>query len=210
MATPKSKLSSKVRHMVVDLKSEGWGATKIAKKLNIGRASVYRILREHTAADDPPMPPTVSPRALPSDPRDRLEAIRDAWIDLALKRLERLLDETSKDNTQDAIQAGIASQRAVECQKYLDQGKGLPETLPEDDDAARRAVMQAWWLTARGGGQTSARHLAGALGIRTIRQQPISISYADEDDDGGRAPDNGEDSHSAEETAASAGAPNLN
>jgi len=32
---------------VLQLKAEGWGASQIARKLGIGRASVYRALESH-------------------------------------------------------------------------------------------------------------------------------------------------------------------
>ncbi len=33
-------------NQVIELKSQGYGASKIAKQLDIGRASVYRVLAE--------------------------------------------------------------------------------------------------------------------------------------------------------------------
>ena len=55
---------------VAALKAEGLGATEIAKRLEVGRASVYRVLAAPTAPSAPP--PDAYTQALLSNPRFRV------------------------------------------------------------------------------------------------------------------------------------------
>jgi hypothetical protein len=120
---------------------------------------------------------------LPADPLERLRAIRDGWLDLAAGRLARLVDPGGRVSTQDAVQAGIASQRAVEIQRHLDAHAArapLPLDLPDGDEERRRVVLQAWWSAARAGSPTASRYLAQALGVRDARQQTIELVWGDQ------------------------------
>ncbi len=166
------------------LKEEGLTQAEVAERLGISRMTVVRAVKEARLAAMPleqryPVPPNLSPRALPVEPRSRLAAIRDGWLSIAERTQEKLLKlaRAGKANTPLNIQAGVASQRAAELVNLLDEGFGLPEQLPENDEDARRLVMQLWWQTARHGSSNATRQLAHALGVRSAAQQPVDIGF---------------------------------
>lgn len=119
----------------------------------------------------------------------------NAWLDIADKSqgaIISVLDAVDKDGSpqpkgspQLSIQAGIATQRAKELAEMLDKTRDLPSILPEDDEAARQAVKQAWYSAARHGSPTASRHLALALGMRAAATQPVVVTFerpSDEED----------------------------
>jgi DNA invertase Pin-like site-specific DNA recombinase len=57
---------------VAALKAEGLGATEIAKRLGVGRASVYRVLASPTAPIAPEATPDALTLALRANPRVRI------------------------------------------------------------------------------------------------------------------------------------------
>jgi hypothetical protein len=185
-----------------DLIAEGFTPWDVARKLDLSEAAVKRGLKpkqkkprpQRDPASGLAVPPGVD---LSPDPVARLRAIRNGWLDLAeagqaeLRR--RAADgETSNMHT---YAAGISTVNALKAQQYLDRGYGLPEELPEDDEEARRLVLQVWYRHAKNGSQAATVKLAAALGVRNHRSQPISISF--EGDEATEAPADGQETPDA-------------
>ena len=168
-------LSEEVVQQGRDLVAAGFSVAETARKLGVPCATLSRAL---------PLPPDVPAASLPTDPLARLIALRDAWITVAEQRTTRLNRPDDSVSSNDSIAGGIATQRALELHERIQRYSGLPENLPTNDEQARAVVMTVWYRHARYGSQAAAVKLAAALGIRAAAQQPVTISFAEEAEDG--------------------------
>lgn len=155
----------------------------IARELGCSRSvvsSVARRLAELATAPPPPQLQPAPPAAQPTDPRERLESIRNQWLLVAERSQEVALEKaaTGKAANQCVIQAGIATQRAMEISRWIELGDGIPDELPADDDEARREIRRAWWRAATLGGSAAAMtKLAASYGIKAQRGQAIKVEF---------------------------------
>lgn len=157
--------------------AEGRGVRETARAVGVSAPTISR-LRRRTIEDI--IPPNISPGALPADPRARLEAIRDGWLTVAEGGLEKLKTaaRTGQAKPPLSIQTGIASQRAAELVRLLDDpAHGLPEDLPEDDEDARQVVRRLAYRVAKKSGQAAVWKLAQSIGLVSAQQQPVEIGF---------------------------------
>jgi hypothetical protein len=174
---------------IQDLAADGWTPVRIAVKLGLTIPIVQSVLRkqaklERDVASDRErkrrrqlvdLADFVVQRPLP----ERLETLRDAWLEAAGLALVRLTDPEGGSQL-DLQTASTATRRAMDIDRHLATGNALPEVFPDGDEARRRVVLQAWWSAARAGSPTASRYLAQALGVRDARQQTIELVWADQ------------------------------
>lgn len=161
---------------ILDLRAQGWTQRQVAKKVRCGLRTVQRV--EKTGRPDV-QSKTPQPTQN-SDSAKRLQALRDGFLTVAESVMEKLAEKAAqgKSSSQQLIQAKIAQQAAIEAQQQLDRSYELPAELPEDDEEARRTILNGWWLAAsKGGSSTAMTKLAHAYGIRTAAQQPVRIVF---------------------------------
>lgn len=168
-------MTDEQRQIALELLADGWSVRQTAVKVGVSPMTISRLRRKAAALALPP--PTVAPATLPTDPRARLEAIRDAWLTVAEDGLQKLRSEPGTAHPPLSIQTGIASQRATELVRLLDEGHGLPEELPDDDEEARRIVRRLCYRVARTGGQAAAWKMAAAVGLGSAQRQPVEIGF---------------------------------
>lgn len=157
--------------------AEGRGVRETARAVGVSAPTISR-LRRRTIEEL--VPPNIAPGALPTDPRARLEAIRDGWLTVAEGGLEKLKTaaSTGKAKPPLSIQTGIASQRAAELVRLLDDpSHGLPEDLPDDDEQARQVVRRLAYRVAKKSGQAAVWKLAQSIGLVSAQQQPVEIGF---------------------------------
>ena len=170
---------------------QGHTHAAIASDLGCSRSVVGRVAKRLAAATPAPQVPPAPPAARSSDPRERLETIRDAWLAIADACQTTVLEKAvgGAPAYQLSLQAGIATQRAMEIASWIELADGVPDELPADDDAARKAIKDAWWRAATLGGSAAAMtKLAASYGIKTQRGQPVKVSFERPGDAGGQAP----------------------
>lgn len=165
------------RDLALKMIAEGKGVRETARAVGVSAPTISR-LRRSTIGDL--IPPNLSPGALPTDPRARLEAIRDGWLTVAEGGLTKLkaAARTGQAKPPLSIQTGIASQRAAELVRLLDDpSHGLPEDLPDDDEQARQVVRRLAYRVAKKSGQAAVWKLAQSLGLVSAQQQPVEIAF---------------------------------
>lgn len=149
------------RKEIQALLAQGITQGDAATRLGCSRATVSRYATSHRPPDE----------SLHEIMHKALKAAMLSW-DMVLDGIDK-----GKVNNHLAIQAGIATDKAINAKKSLDLAS-LPDDLPEDDAAARRLIKKAWWIQAtKGGSATAMKALAKAYGIKHAANQPVEIKY---------------------------------
>ena len=175
-----SRLEASKRAEILAAVDAGESIADVSERLHVARSTAYKVVHQRRAAK-------ASASAAPQD-RDARE-LRDRLLRAAHRALDHVEAQLEDGSVQSQpfVAVGIATQRFLEAEKKLAATDGLPEALPEDDDEARRVVLQGWWQAARQGDANAMRHLAEAYGLKHANQQPVVVTFDDGDTAGGPA-----------------------
>lgn len=131
--------------------SEGLRAEEVADRCGCSRRTVARVIAEirRERAEGQSILGLDVPAATVADLHRR-------WIAIAGACQSQIAGElrAGRPANHCAYTGGVATQRALECQRYLDQHRGLPETVPEDEEERAAALKQIAYRKAKAGSGT--------------------------------------------------------
>ena len=145
---------------------DGQSPRQVADSLGVSLSTVRRI-----AADDSDTAPT------------ECESIQDLlaqWLVLAATAQSRALEEVLEGGAGNALAytAGVASQRALDLQRYIDTHEGIPDELPDDPQEQQEQLRRLAYRRARGGAASGLRDALEAA----QRDTRIELVWADADE----------------------------
>lgn len=185
------------RELILDLVRQGVPVTDVAKRLGISRQTVHTAIREARVEVAEGKVPAGLARpkrrakangsssaatgeAAPETPDESVpERLLERLTGLARKAMDKLegqLDEGRPGNAY-AYTAAILTQRAVECQRYMDQRWGVPKELPEDQRERDQVLQRIAYRRALGGSASGLREALAAV----AKDSRIEVVWGQED-----------------------------